>query len=119
MCIQYLIAFSGDVTQDDSVLDPMSVVFDSGSKVNAMHMAFVIKFGFVVQTINIGTQKIDGTTFEIYKMIIAAFSVTNQADKVKFFKKTFLVANVSSEVVLGMPFLTLSNADIDFPKREL
>ena len=38
---------------------------------------------------------------------------------VKFFKEIFLVANVSPEVVLEMPFLTLSNADIDFSVWEL
>ena len=52
-------------------------------------------------------------------MVVAAFSVTDQADQVRFFEKTFLVANVSPDVVLEMPFLTLSSADIDFPKREL
>ena len=34
-------------------------------------------------------------------------------------KKTFLVANVSPEIVLGMLFLTLSAADVDFLEREL
>ena len=51
--------------------------------------------------------------------MVAAFSVTDQADRVRFFKETFLVANVSPDVVLGMPFLTLNSVDIDFPKKEL
>ena len=51
--------------------------------------------------------------------MVAAFSVTSQANRIRFFEKTFLVANVSPEVILGMPFLTLSSADIDFPKRKL
>ena len=37
-------------------------------------------------------------------MVVAAFSVTDQADKIKFFEETFLVANVSPDVVLGMTF---------------
>ena len=49
-------------------------------------------------------------------MVVATFSVTDQADKVRFFEEIFLVANVSLDVVLGMPFLTLSGADVDFPK---
>ena len=72
-----------------------------------------------MQTTNVGAQKIDGTTLETYGMVVVAFSVTNQADRVRFFEETFLVANVSPDVVFGMPFLTLSGADIDFPKREL
>ena len=118
-CIQYPIIFPGGITKDGSILDPMSALLDLGSEINAMHPAFAKKLGLVVQTTNIDTQKIDGTTLETYKMIVAAFSVTDQADKVRFFEKTFLVANVSPHLVLGMPFLILSGTDVDFPKREL
>ena len=52
-------------------------------------------------------------------MVVAAFSIIDQADRIRFFEKTFLVAYISLDVVLGMPFLTLSGADIDFPKKEL
>ena len=51
--------------------------------------------------------------------MVTAFSVTDKANQVKFFEETFLVANVSSEVVLGMPFLTLSSADVNFSGRKL
>ena len=118
-CIRYPITFPGGVTQDSSALDPVSSLLDSGSEVNAMHPIFAERLGLVMRAINIGTQKIDGITLETYGMVVAAFSVTDQADKVRFFEETFLVANVSPDVVLGMPFLTLSSVDIDFPKREL
>ena len=39
--------------------------------------------------------------------------------EVRFFEKTFLVANVSLEVILGISFLTLSNADVDFSSQDL
>ena len=52
-------------------------------------------------------------------MVVAAFLVVDKANRVRFFEETFLVANVSPEVVLGMPFLTLSGADVDFSGREL
>ena len=52
-------------------------------------------------------------------MVVAAFSVTDQTIRVRFFEETFLVANVSPDVVFGMLFLTLNGADIDFPKKEL
>ena len=52
-------------------------------------------------------------------MVVVAFSVTDKANRVRFFEETFLVANVSPEVVLGMLFLTLSGADVDFSGREL
>ena len=118
-CIQYPIAFPGGVTQDGLALGSVSALFDLGSEVNVMHPAFAKRLGFVVRTTNVGAQKIDGTTLETYGMVVAAFSVTDQADRVRFFEETFLVANVSPDVVLGMPFLTLSGADVDFPNREL
>ena len=52
-------------------------------------------------------------------MVVAAFSVVDKANQVEFFEKTYRVANVSPEVVLGMPFLTLSGADVDFLGRKL
>ena len=118
-CIQYPIAFPGGVTQDGSALDPVLALFNLGSEVNAMHLAFVEKLGFVVQTTNVDAQKIDGITFETYGMMLVAFSVIDLANRVRFFEETFLVANVSPDVVLEMPFLILSGADIDFSKREL
>ena len=39
--------------------------------------------------------------------------------RARLFQETFLLINVSVEVVLGMPFLTLSNADIQFLKEQL
>ena len=68
---------------------------------------------------DVGAQKIDSTTLDTYGMIVAAFSVTDKANQVRFFEETFLVANVSPEVAFGMPFLTLSDADVDFLDREL
>ena len=50
---------------------------------------------------------------DIYKIVIAAFSITNKANQVKFFEKTFLLANISLKVIFGMLFLILSNADVD------
>ena len=73
----------------------------------------------MVQTTNVGTQKIDGIILEAYEMVVVAFSVTDHVDKVMFFGKTFLVANVSPDVILGIPFFILSGVDINFLKKEL
>ena len=48
MCIQYPIVFPGDVTQNSSALDSVSALLDSGSEVNAMHLAFAERLGLVV-----------------------------------------------------------------------
>ena len=52
-------------------------------------------------------------------MVVAAFLLEDKANQVKFFKETFLVANISPDVVFGMPFLNLSGADVDFLRRKL
>ena len=54
MYIQYLIAFSGGITQNVSALNPVLALLDSGSEVNVMHPAFVKRLGFVVQATNVG-----------------------------------------------------------------
>ena len=76
-CIQYLIAFPGGVTQDGSALGLVSALLNLGSEINAMHLAFAERLGLVVQTTNVGAQKIDGTTFDTYGMVVAVFSVTD------------------------------------------
>ena len=77
ICIQSPIVFPGGVTQDGLALDPILVLHNSSNEVNAMHPASVKKLGIVVQTTKLGAQKIDGTTFETYGMVVAAFSVTD------------------------------------------
>ena len=89
-------------------------LLDLGSKVNVVHPAFAKKLGLPIKPTDVEAQKIDNTTLEIYGMIVAAFSVEDKANQVRFFEETFLVANVSPEIVLGMLFLTLSGANIDF-----
>ena len=56
---------------------------------------------------------------DTYGMVVTVFSVDNKVNRVRFFEKTFLVANVSPEVFLGMPFLILSDTNIDFSGWEL
>ena len=45
-------------------------------------------------------------------MVLADFQVDDKLRKGQYFQETFLLADISAEVVLGMPFLTLSNADV-------
>ena len=52
-------------------------------------------------------------------MVLANFRMEDKLGRTRFFQETFLLANISAEVVLGMPFLTLSNVDIQFVEKEL
>ena len=52
-------------------------------------------------------------------MVISTFSVSDKDDRERFFKESFLLADVKLEIVFGIPFLTMSNVDIDFQARNL
>ena len=112
-CMQYPVQFKGLSKARGQAL------IDSGSEVNAIHPTFAKQLGLPIRPTDVGAQKIDGTMLDTYGMVVAAFSVEDKANRVRFFEETFLVANVSPEIVLGIPFLTLSGADVDFSGWEL
>ena len=97
----------------------MLTLLDSGSEVNAIHPTLAWELGLLIRSTDVGAQKIDGTLLDTFGIVVTAFSVTDKANRVRFFGKTFLVVNVSPEVVFGMPFFTLSGVDVDFLGREL
>ena len=77
-----------------------------------MTPAYSSKLGLQVHCTDVGAQKIDGSTFKTFGMVLASFFVEDKLGKARFFQETFLLANISAEIVLGMFFLTLSNVDI-------
>ena len=111
-CIRYPITFR---KKSLSVL----TLIDLGNEINAIHLTFARELGLPIRTTDVGAQKIDGTMLNTFEMVVVAFSVTDKANRARFFEETFLVANVSLKIVLGMPFLTMSGADVDFLGREL
>ena len=84
-----------------------------------MHPAYVTKLSLRARKIDVGAQKIDGSHLDTFGIVIADCSVKDKLGRVRFFQEIFLLANISLEVVLGMPFLTLSKADVRFVEREL
>ena len=85
----------------------------------AIHLTFAWEPGLPIRPIDVRAQKIDGTMLDTLKNIVTAFLVTNKTNRIRFFKETFLVANVSLKVVFRMTFLILSNADVNFLGRKL
>ena len=110
--IHYPVQFKKDKTQ-------LQALVDSESEANTMHPSFAKQLGLLILPTDVGAQKIDGTALDTHGIVVATFSVEDKANRVRFFEETFLVANVSPEVVFGMLFLTLSSAGIDFLGREL
>lgn len=71
-----------------------------------MTLAYILKLGFITQKTSVRAQKIDGSILETYDMVSASFLFKDSLEKVQFFDKTFLLANTSLEVVLGMLFFS-------------
>ena len=109
-CVYYLIWFKKK---------EVPALIDSSSEVNTMTSAYASELGLRVYRIDVGAQKIDGSTLKIFGMVLASFQVEDKLGRAWFFQETFLLADISAEVVLGMPFLTLSNADVQFVEKEL
>ena len=74
--------------------------------------AYMAQLSFKVEKTNVGGQRINRFLLETYRMIIPAFQVFNKLGRFCFFWKTFLLANISMKVVLGILFLTFSNVDV-------
>lgn len=92
----------------------MKALIDSSSKVNVMTLAYAIKLDLTTQKTSVGAQKIDNLLLETYDMTSARFSIQDNLKRVQFFEKTFLLADSSMEMALEMPFLSFSNANIEF-----
>ena len=79
-----------------------------------MTLGYVLKLGLKIRLTNVGAQKIDGSTFEIFRIVLASFQIEDTLGRAQFFQETFLLMDLRVEVVLEILFLILSNADIKF-----
>ena len=94
-------------------------LLDSSSKVNAMNPTYAKRLGLKTQKANVGAQKIDGSSLETFRMVIANFQIEDKSGKPRFFQKTFLVADTKFEVILGILFLKINNANVAFDEGTL
>ena len=67
--------------------DQTKALLDSESEVNAMSPAFAQQLGFKIRKTNVGAQKINGTTLEIYKMIVSTFQYWIKMEERNFLKR--------------------------------
>ena len=94
-------------------------MLDSGSEVIAISPAYTKKLGLKTWKLNVRAQKMDGSIFDTFAIVIADFQMEDKGDRPRFFQETFLVSDIKFEVVLGMPFLKISNADVAFSEETL
>ena len=115
--IHYPVLFKEDQGQEGQ--EQKKALLNSGSKVNAISLAYAKRLGLKTWKINVGAQKIDGSALETFGMVITDFQMKDKGGRPRFFQETFLVTDVKFEVVLGMLFLKISNADIAFGEGTL
>ena len=77
-----------------------------------MTLAYIVQQGLKLQKTIIDAQKIDKFSLTIYNMVIATLQILDKLGHSWFFQKTFLLANISIKVILGILFLTFSIVDI-------
>ena len=65
-CVYYSIRFKKKKVQ---------ALINSGSEVNAITPAYALRLGFQVYHTNVGAQKIDGSTLQMFGMVLANFQV--------------------------------------------
>ena len=111
-CIYYSVQFQKDKAT-------IQALINSGSKFNAITPAYAKQLGLQTQKTDVKAQKIDKSSLNTFGMVIASFQVINKLGSIRLFQETFLLANTTMEVVLGILFLTLSNANIQFAKKKL
>ena len=99
--------------------EQVKALLNSNSKVNVMNPTFAQKLGLFIWITNIGARTINGSALVTFRMVIANLEVENKAGRFKFFQETFLVVETKFEIVLGMFFLKISNADISFGEKTL
>ena len=79
-----------------------------------MTLVYAAKLGLTPRPTNIGTQKVNSLALETYGMITVDFSVEDKLGRIRFFEETFLLANISIEVILEISLLLLSYINVDF-----
>ena len=84
-----------------------------------MTLAYTKQLGLRTRKTDVGAQKINRLLLATYGIVIAAFQVTDKLSKARFFQQTFLLADTTIKVILGIPFLTFNNANIQFAEKEL
>ncbi len=108
-CIWYPVTFK----------DQTEALLDSEREINVISQVFAHQLGLKIWKTNVGAQKIDDTILKTYKIIVSTFSVLDNNGRGRLFEKSFLLADIKPNVMLEIPFFTMSNLDVDFQAQDL
>ena len=96
----------------------LRVLLNISSKINSISLVYTKKLDFKVWKTNIWAKKIFSYVLEIFEIVIADFYMEDKVSRPRFFYETFLVADIKFEIILGMFFLKISNADVLFGENK-
>ena len=94
-----------------------SALADSGAEANIINRLSAQKMGLPVLNTNIGLSAIHGEAVKTYGMHYIEFQQEDEQGRVRYFQDTFLAADIDTRMILGMPWLTIANPDIDWVKK--
>lgn len=98
---------------------PVQALIDSKSRIKAIKPSFTKKLNLCIKKTKVGIQKIDSSKFETNKIVIISFLIDDKTKRFWFFRKTFLLANFSIDVALGILLFILNNIKINFTNYKL
>ena len=84
-----------------------------------MSQVFTFQLSLKIQKTNVKVQKIDSNTLKTYKMVVSTFFVLDINSRERFFEESFLLTDVKPDIILGILFLTINNAHVDFQAQNL
>lgn len=105
LCIWYLAQFKIPVIE---------ALIHLSNNIYIIWSSFAEQLSLYIQKMDIRAQKIDDSQLITFGMVIAFFLVDVNDRKSYFLEETFLLADIKLHVTSGIPFLTLSNVQIDF-----
>lgn len=79
-----------------------------------MQLSFARTLKLYICKIDIKTHKIDSNRLATFNIVIEFFTMENQTKKFRFFKETFLMADISINITLKIFFIILHNVKINF-----
>lgn len=89
------------------------------SMVNAIIPAYAAKQDLITRKTSIRVQKIDNLPLKTHSMASARFLLQDSVERVRFFEETYVLVNISMEIVLKIHFLALNNASFQFSTKKL
>lgn len=87
------------------------VLINFKNKVNTRNSTNAAKLDLQIQKTYVNIQKIDSFFMETYGIFIASLKVFDSLVCLRFFKGTFLLAEIKMKVIFGILFLTYSNVN--------